>query len=397
MVGYVGLKDLITSLERIPDREVRLSPQQQSIVEHGDGPLWVIAGPGSGKTEVLVLRCLKLLLVDRVPPKAIMITTFTEKAARNLLDRLTTYKLHLMKEHPEVEEVDLFQVRVGTLHSLCNKIMLEYRYPTYRNNRPLDDIEQLLFIYSHSELARAKPPDAELAFWKNFSFTLEGRGEWYLAKSWIPSRWIRAKATQSLFNRIVDDMIRIDKMIAKGGPWKRLAAAYMQYETSLDQNFRVDFAHMQSKFLSFLDSQLGERFLNGTGQAFEPGLKHVLVDEYQDTNPIQEAIYFKLAGPPPHNLVVVGDDDQALYRFRGGTVESLINFDRTCKLLWNLGLKPTPLVENYRSHPAIVDWCNNYIDSFDLMKSPGARVPGKPSLVSRSSMACSWHNQGEQD
>ncbi len=390
MKGHISFKELLASLEAIPGREVKLSSAQAAIVEHGDGPLWVIAGPGSGKTEVLVLRCLKLVLVDGVSPKSIMITTFTEKAARNLQDRLTTYKLHIAKEHPEIADIDLFQLRVGTLHSLCNTIMLEYRYPGYRNYRPLDDMEQLLFIYAHSELARAKPPDSELEFWKQFRFTLEGRGQWALEQGMIPSRWVRAKSAQSLFNRIVEDAARIEKMIVKGGSWKRLAAAYMQYENSLDQNYRVDFAHMQSKFLDFLDSPLGQRFLNGAEDGFEPGLRYVLVDEYQDTNPVQEAIYFKLGGPPPHNLCVVGDDDQALYRFRGGTVESLINFDRTCKRRWDLAIEPTPLVENYRSHPKIVEWCNNYIESFKLMRKPGARVPGKPPLRAKSSIDGSW-------
>lgn len=144
---------MLSALEKIPRRSIKLSPTQRKILHHEDGPLWVIAGPGSGKTEVLILRCLKLLIVDGFNPKSIMVTTFTEKAARNLQDRLTTYKYYIASEFPEVEKVDLFQVRVGTLHSLCNDIMLEYGYPRYKDYRPLDDMEQLLFMYFHSDLA----------------------------------------------------------------------------------------------------------------------------------------------------------------------------------------------------------------------------------------------------
>src|SRR5690242_2245541 len=101
----------------------QLNADQETVIAHGSGPLWVIAGPGSGKTEVLVLRCLKLACVDRVPPKSILLTTFTEKAARNIQDRLAIYKNYLDQADPSLKNVDVFQVRVGTLHGLCNDIM----------------------------------------------------------------------------------------------------------------------------------------------------------------------------------------------------------------------------------------------------------------------------------
>jgi DNA helicase II / ATP-dependent DNA helicase PcrA len=128
----ITLSQLYKTLREMPGRNIKLNDNQLSIIEHDKGPLWIIAGPGSGKTEVLVLRCLKLLLVDGVDPRSIMITTFTEKAGRNLNDRLMNYKAFLSKTFPELNKVDLFQLRVGTLHSLCNSIMLEYRYPGYK-------------------------------------------------------------------------------------------------------------------------------------------------------------------------------------------------------------------------------------------------------------------------
>src|SRR5579859_5190985 len=121
---------------------VSVSADQRRVLEPTTGPLWVIAGPGSGKTEVLVLRCLKLTCVDRVPPKSVMLTTFTEKAARNIQDRLVIYKNYLDQADPSLKNVDVFQVRVGTLHGLCNDIMQEYRYAGYQNYRLLDDIDQ---------------------------------------------------------------------------------------------------------------------------------------------------------------------------------------------------------------------------------------------------------------
>lgn len=113
----------------------------------------------------------------------------------------------------------------------------------------------------------------------------------------------------------------------------------------------------------------------------QPRLTHVLVDEYQDTNPIQEAIYFRLCDTPPHNLTVVGDDDQALYRFRGGTVESLVGFPDTCRTRWQAQPNVVYLSHNHRSDSAIVEWRNEYITSYECMREPNVRIAGKPPLV----------------
>jgi DNA helicase-2/ATP-dependent DNA helicase PcrA len=85
-----------------------------------------------------------------------------------------------------------------------------------------------------------------------------------------------------------------------------LADLYDEYVQHLDANFRCDFSQLQSRFLNFLRMPLGQAFLNGDGTAINPGIQWVLVDEYQDTNPVQEEIYFELAKRAPHNLVVVG-------------------------------------------------------------------------------------------
>lgn len=391
--GLISLQQMIDALSSLPTRHVKLDENQRKIVVHGEGPLWIIAGPGSGKTEVLVLRCLKLLLVDGVDPKSIIFTTFTEKAARSLQDRLTNYKLHIAKTHPEVGKVDHSQLRVGTLHSLCNSIMIETRYPAYKSYRPLDELEQLMFIYFHSDLATtgaSKLSAGEIEFWRRFEYAwaTTWRARAFSKKSWSPTRWMRARACQLMFNRIVEDHVDIDKMKARGEEWERLAESYLQYKSALESSFRVDFPHMQSKFLEFLASPLGKQFMEGGGG--QPGISHALVDEYQDTNPVQEAIYLQLAKRKPHNICVVGDDDQALYRFRGGTVECMINFDKACKREFGIRPQPIPLVQNYRSHPTIVQWVNDYIRSFRTMHKPGARVPNKPQLVVGSSISGDW-------
>ena len=337
----------------------------------------------------LVLRCLKLTCVDKVEPKAIILTTFTKKAAKNIQDRLAIYKSYLDQADLKLRAVDLFQVRVGTLHSLCNDIMQEYRYAKYQNYRLLDDIDQSLFVYAHSDLASSQPPkNLHLPLWKHFHL-LVGRYNfltgyrWGRHQNYLPHRWLRTNAAVVLFNRIVQDRVDTSQMQTEGGIWETLVNAYKKYGDSLESNRYCDFAHMQLKFLEFLNSPSGSRFLKGDGSSDYPGIHHVLVDEYQDTNPIQEKIYLQLTQHPPHNLCVVGDDDQALYRFRGGTVECMVNFDRACQEAWGHQIKVTqrPLSTNYRSHPKIISWCDKYIRSFDVMTRTGARVDKKPTLL----------------
>lgn len=392
MVVTLLVEDMLNVLESLPGRNIRLSDSQRKVVNHEKGPLWIIAGPGSGKTEALVLRCLRLLLVDRVDPHSVMITTFTEKAGRNLQDRLILYKEHIAAKFSSVKGVDLTQLRVGTLHSLCNDILLEYRYPGYRNFRPMDDMEQLLFIYFHSGLANmpSKLSTEQAKLFEHFRYMFERRSLNVMKSGRMPSRWARAGVTQSLFNRIVEYRLDLNSMTSKGGIWKTLAHEFMQYEEALKKNFRVDFAHMQSKLLDFLDTPRGNKFIHGGAKPQDKGLMHILVDEYQDTNPIQAEIYFKLASREPHNLVVVGDDDQALYRFRGGTVESMITFDQMCKEHYEIKPEKVDLVENHRSHEGIVKWCSDYITSFKTMKQPGARVADKKPLIPKSKIQGNW-------
>ena len=382
-----------------------LNKEQKAVIDHDTGPLWVIAGPGSGKTEVLVLRCLKLIYIDRVNPKSIILTTFTEKAAKNIQDRLAIYKNYLNQANPKLQTIDLSLVRVGTLHSLCNDIMQEYRYVEYQNYRLFDDIDQSLFVYEHSDLASTSekaPLHSHLPLWRHFHPLAERYNRagyrWTKSAKYLPHRWIRTDATVQLFNRTIEDLIDVSQMRAEGGIWETLADAYEAYRQSLESNRSCDFAHLQLKFLNFLNSPSSSRFLKGDGTSGHPGIHYVLVDEYQDTNPIQEEIYLRLAQRPPHSLCVVGDDDQALYRFRGGTVACMVNFNRACERAWgsqvNLALKP--LSTNYRSHPDIVEWCDKYIQSFDIMTQPGARVPDKPSLSPDSQWGSSRTSHGAQ-
>lgn len=385
-----------------PTGSLRPTPEQDAILRHPQGPGWVLAGPGSGKTEVLALLVLRLLFVEgdptqpgRVPPEAILITTFTEKAARNLEDRISSYRSRVIAQRPALATVDISKLRIGTLHGLCNDLLQEQRAPNYQNVRLMDELELSMFVYEQLSIVVSQNDATDRPFWTYFSYLFAAH-EWKTTQPYLPSRWNRTAAMVKLFNRIVEDRASLPAMRAAGGPWVRLADLYDEYQTKLLSEHRCDFSHLQSRFLEFLRGPLGQRLLTGDQAAGIPGIQWVLVDEYQDTNLIQEEIYFTLAGQGLHNLVVVGDDDQALYRFRGGSVECMVTFDQACQTF--LGLSAVaryPLVANFRSHPAIVDFCNDYITSFTSMALPGSRVPNKPALVPRSPISGAYPAVGQ--
>lgn len=350
-----------------------LDQAQKDAIGYGDGPLLIAAGPGTGKTEVLVARCLKFICCDGVESGSIVLTTFTEKAARNLEDRLAEALLSLSQQHPEVSDIDPSGLRVGTLHGLCNRILQEYRYTEYQNLRLLDELETALFIHRRVEgrLDAAAKNAIEGQFGYIFGKNHNG----------IKSRWDWSRALMTLFNRVIEDQIDLARLQTAGGAWAALQGAYEIFEQELRAAYACDFAHLLRNFLQFLSTGQGSAFLQGTGRV-RPPLTHVLVDEYQDTNPLQESIYFRLCDASPHNLTVVGDDDQALYRFRGGSVECMVGFRSMCQTHWTTTPQISYLADNHRSDKDIVDWCKDYIRSFPQMAAQNVRISNKPVLRS---------------
>lgn len=370
-----------------------LDDEQESVIQHIDGPLWVVAGPGSGKTEVLVLRVLKMIFVNDIDPGSIILTTFTEKAANNLFQRILRYSNEIFRLFPDLQNsIDIHLLRVGTLHGLCNDIMQEYKYPGYENYRLLDELEQYLFIYEHVAIANSQD-DENLPLWHEYSYLVDGYDPISNSMGWnnrerLPNKWKRTNAAIRLFDRIVDDEIDVNRLTGSDSSLL-LQEAYGDYVNTLETHNRCDFSHLQSKFLDFLVTPLGNRFINGDGSERHQGISYVLVDEYQDTNPIQEHIYFELVRQS-HNLCVVGDDDQALYRFRGGTVECMVNFGSACNRYLGVeasSVRTVFLNKNYRSHENIVEFFDQYITSFATMHQPGARVSDKPTLDPESDIA----------
>ncbi|GAB5517609.1 UvrD-helicase domain-containing protein [Rhodopirellula baltica] len=350
-----------------------LDQSQKDAIAFGAGPLLIAAGPGTGKTEVLVARCLKFICCDGVEPGSIMLTTFTEKAAQSLQDRLAEAFLALSGMYPQLAAIDPSALRIGTLHGLCNDILQEYRYTAYQNLRLLDEAESSLIIH---KAVHKKVDDLGLfpALYAQFDYLFGNKPQNKLSK------WDWAFALQQMFGRVVEDMVDRNALQQAGGAWLALSQASDEYDQALTTAHASDFAKLLEHFRTFLDTGQGTVFLDGDGSGVRLPLTHVLVDEYQDTNPIQESIYLRLCQSAPHNITVVGDDDQALYRFRGGTVECMVGFPPACQSHWGVAPHVVYLTDNHRSNSDIVDWCNDYITSFPQMNQPDVRIAGKPPL-----------------
>ncbi len=320
----MAIVDLI--LREFPE----LNQAQHEAISQTEGPLRIIAGPGSGKTLVLVVRALNILLQGLAEPREMLLCTFTEKAAFELRDRLS---LNAKKLGYKGNMSDLL---VGTIHGICNDFILRFRHrtPLGNNYEVLDDLTQLLFIFD------------------NFDEIIghEENGK-YLSR-WT-SRWGAIEGARNYFNKITEELIDPVKLVKSDDSFVRaIGEAYQTYEKRLFDTNRVDFAHLQKIFLQLLED-------SEVGPAIAGRIRYVMVDEYQDTNFVQEQLLLKLSRDG-QNICVVGDEDQSLYRFRGATVRNILEFPQHFK-----NCRTITLSVNYRSHSKIVNAYDKFMNSWD--------------------------------
>jgi DNA helicase-2/ATP-dependent DNA helicase PcrA len=349
---------------------------QESAIRHVDGPLYLTAGPGSGKTRVLLWRTLNLIVFNDVKPEEIFLSTFTEKAALQLKEGLRS--LLGIVTNLNGQPYDLSSMYVGTVHSLCQRMLSDRRHfvvDRHRQRPPqlLDELGQY-FHLSRNRHWRAITQQAGLD--ENANVTINSIWN-------IPSE-SKHKAVvncQAIFNRFSEECIDPNhashKLESKNRAMQahfehyglvpeqvalllRLYAAYRD-SLQISPNARLtDFALLQQEAINVLNEY----------DRSDSVFKHVIVDEYQDTNTIQESIFFKLA-EGHKNICVVGDDDQALYRFRGATVENFVEFPTRCKQ--HLGQSPRriSLATNYRSRKRIVDFYSAFVRQIDWSRPSG--------------------------
>lgn len=290
---------------------MQLNPSQEEAVKTVEGRLLILAGAGSGKTRVLTLRMAHLIKNKGVSPKAILGLTFTNKAAAEMRERLLL----------EVGSFHAKQVSLLTFHSFCLKILRkEIHRLGYTQEFSLydaQDVQRLINLIARDILKR----EADL-----------------------PS----LSQAVHMIAKAKNKGLKAEEIEGTGSPWhdEFTRTVYTRLQDSLRAYNAVDFDHMLS-----LVVELFEKCPDILNQ-YQEQFRYIMIDEYQDTNPIQCRLAELLASKYG-NLCVVGDDDQSIYGWRGASVQNILNFKNE---------KLIKLEQNYRSNNTILKAANSVID-----------------------------------
>jgi len=314
--------------------EKKLNKEQRQAVEHGDGPLLIIAGAGTGKTTVITERIKYLVSSEKAKPSEILALTFTDKAAREMEERVDIAMPY--------GYTDMW---ISTFHSFCDRVLRQEALqigldPGYKL---MNEAEMTQFLISNL-----------------FKFDLD-----YFRPLGNPTKFVGGLLQH--FSRLKDEDVNPEQYLQYARKLKtqnsklkigdeetekttELAKAYETYEKLKVKEGVMDFADLIAYVLKLF------RTRKNILQQYKKQFKYFLVDEFQDTNFAQNELAMLLAGPPAGeasrraNITVTGDDDQSIYRFRGAAVSNIIQFRKNYPKA-----KIVVLVKNYRSTQTILD------------------------------------------
>ena len=293
-----------------------LNDEQARAVTHGDGPLLILAGAGSGKTKTLTHRIAYLIGELKVFPSRILAVTFTNKAAKEMRQRLA----QLLDEDADNRQ---FMPWMGTFHSICVRIL--------RMDGAHIGLDKRFLIYD---------TDDQVSLMKQI---MKARG--------LTDKDIKPRAVLSVISNAKNEMRSAEdfSMSARGPREQKIAELFFAYEKALKEAAALDFDDLLTKTVELLQNSPEIR------QKWQRQFEYILIDEYQDTNAVQYAL-IKLLVNERRNLCVVGDDAQSIYSFRGADYTNILNFERDFP-----GTTVVKLEQNYRSTGAILDLANSLI------------------------------------
>ena len=295
-----------------------LNPEQRAAVEHRGTPLLIVAGAGSGKTRVLTRRIAHLLATGDARPAEILAITFTNKAAGEMRERVV-----------ELVGPRARSMWVSTFHSACVRIL--------RKEAPRLGMTSSFSIYDSTDSQRL--------------MTLVCRDLDLDPKRYPP------RAFSAQVSNLKNELIDYETFTARASNHqeKTLAEAYANYQRRLRRANAFDFDDLISSTVSVL------QLFPDVAEHYHRRFRHVLVDEYQDTNHAQYVLVNELVGKgksgvPPAQLCVVGDADQSIYAFRGATIRNIEEFERDYPSATTVLLE-----QNYRSTQTILTAANAVI------------------------------------
>lgn len=384
----------------------KLNSEQKLAVDTIEGPVMVIAGPGTGKTQTLALRIANILLKTQIDPRNILCLTFTENAALEMLNRLKTFI-----------GPDAYKVKIYTFHAFCEYLMssnLEKFPQIAENNENIDESDRYEIILEILKTLQVKDPlrniknegqylkdiagaisslkkegispqKLELIIDKEEGY-LKNTAKYYEEFLKIRSNKITAPDQEKLLAGLQDSADSgniytkgVQELISEYGKdnpsqlkagikdifgrlssdnyfprLKSLKTVYERYQDELAKRNLHDFEDMIVFVLNRLIQD--EDFLSSVQEEFQ----YILVDEYQDTNAAQNEI-IQIIGSfyDSPNIFVVGDDDQSIFRFQGANLENILQFSKSYKN----SLKIITLKNNYRSQPYILEASRSIIEN----------------------------------
>lgn len=338
--------------------EVGGAPRAVIEVRPNDKVLQILAGPGSGKTEMLVWRVLYELFVLGTPSHEVMVTTFTRRAATELqirlVERAEAFARHQMRRGLEVIDPRVHDLRIGTIHSLCDQLLAEFDAEHVESGTQLIDEHEIVIraAREHRFVFGLNATDLGGRLISNRPLAALFRSPWEDSPQWPGTLMERTSFLLGLVAQVTETWIpRCGQagtphgLQAQHGPGTLtddLVAAQAAWEAHLQLHKILDFATIQKRFMDRQHLLVGK-------------FAHVLVDEFQDSNPIQFALHTRWLSSEATRLTVVGDDDQAIYRFRGSDITCFQGLEPHCASS-RIPFRRETLGVNHRSTRRIVEF-----------------------------------------
>ncbi|MBI4160253.1 ATP-dependent helicase [Candidatus Wolfebacteria bacterium] len=345
--AYDSMKIADKVLNRFEQAYARLNDEQRRAVDTIDGPVMVIAGPGTGKTEVLTMRIANIIYRTDTPPGAVLALTFTESAVASMRKRL----------------VDLigapgYDVLITTFHSFANSVIGRYpdKFPEIIGSTSITDVDQVRLvqdIIDTTPLTTLKPFGDRYYYLKSILAAINELKRQGISPAAFKEIAEREKSawgsTRDLYyasgahagkmkGRYKDELAHIERNL-------ELVTLYQKYEDELRAEKRYDYGDMIFYVMLALERDEDLRL------SLQETYLYFLVDEHQDTNDAQNRIIELLASFHENpNIFVVGDEKQAIFRFQGASIANFFHFK---KLYTNAAL--ISLRDNYRGTQAILD------------------------------------------
>lgn len=299
----------------------KLNEQQRQAVTAPPGPTLVLAGPGSGKTRVLTHRVAYLIYEKDISPRSIVSVTFTNKAASEMKERVQRLIGHGLTGG----------LRIGTFHALCARL-LRIEAGADKNEGPLPYDRNYLVYDTDDQLKLVKLVIEELG---------------------VNLKRLQLRSPYAVLNLISDaknELVTPAQYPRSSYLDEVIARIYERYQQVLQNSNAMDFDDLIMQTVLLLQNDVEAR------NRYQHYYEHVLVDEFQDTNMAQYELV-RLWGAPQNNVFVVGDEDQAIYGFRGADYRNVNRFRQDFK-----GAKTILLEQNYRSTQTVLDTARAVID-----------------------------------